>query len=214
MPHTAQNSAPSSGTIAGFIAAMTAVVVVSNILVQYPLQATLGGVALKDLLTWGALTYPIAFFITDLTNRRFGPGKARMVVAVGFLIAVAWSIFLATPRIAIASGSAFLIAQLLDVSVFDRLRASAWWQAPLVSSVLGSIVDTILFFGIAFAPAFSFLDFGGEDGSLGFGVPFLGIGSQVALWISLAAGDFIVKILVSLMMLLPYGLVARRTATA
>lgn len=197
-----------------FIAGMAAVVALSNYLVQFPIQATLGGVNLADLLTWGAFTYPIAFFVTDLTNRRFGASKARIVVAAGFILAVALSIWLATPRIAIASGSAFLVAQLLDVSIFDRLRNSAWWRAPLISSLLGSAVDTLLFFGIAFAPAFGFLDFGGEDGSLGFAVPFLGIGSEVALWISLAAGDFIVKILVGLAMLLPYGIVAKRPAFA
>jgi len=198
----------------GFVAAMAAVVVASNILVQYPLQVTIGGVNLKDLLTWGAFTYPVAFFITDLTNRRFGPSKARLVVAAGFLIAVGWSISLATPRIAIASGTAFLVAQLLDVSVFHRFRATAWWQAPLISSMVGSVVDTVLFFALAFAPLFGFLDFGGEDSSLGLLVPFLGVGSELALWLSLAAGDFLVKVIVGLLMLLPYAMVARRAATA
>lgn len=201
-------------TLPLFIAAMAFVVVLSNILVQYPVQATLGGVNLAELLTWGAFTYPIAFLVTDLTNRKFGPAKARMVVAAGFLIAVILSIWFATPRIAIASGSAFLVAQLLDVSVFDHLRQSTWWKAPLISSVLGSVIDTILFFSIAFAPAFGMLDFGGEDGSLGFAVPFLGIGQDVALWVSLAAGDFIVKLLVGMVMLVPYGIMARRTAIA
>lgn len=201
-------------TLPIFITAMAFVVVLSNIFVQYPIQATLGGVNLAELLTWGAFTYPIAFLVTDLTNRKFGPAKARKVVAAGFIIAVLLSIWFATPRIAIASGSAFLIAQLLDVSVFDRLRQSTWWKAPLISSVLGSIIDTILFFSIAFAPAFGFLDFGGDDGSLGFAVPFLGIGQDVALWVSLAAGDFIVKLVVGIAMLLPYGIMARRTAIA
>ena len=194
--------------------AMAAIVVASNFLVQFPVQLDLGPIQLKEVLTWGAFTYPVAFLITDLANRKFGPEQARLVVAVGFLIAVVLSIWLATPRIAIASGTAFLVAQLLDVSIFDRLRNSTWWRAPLISSLLGSVLDTILFFGIAFAPAFGLLDFGGEDGSLGFAVPFLSIGMDVPLWISLAAGDFIVKVMVGLAMLLPYGIVARKTVIA
>ena len=200
--------------LAGFVVAMSAVVLCSNILVQFPVQFHLGGVNLADLLTWGAFTYPVAFLVTDLTNRRFGASAARKVVAVGFLLAVILSIWLATPRIAIASGMAFLVAQLLDVSIFDRLRNGVWWQAPLISSILGSVIDTLLFFSIAFAPLFGFFDFGGEDGSLGFAVPFLGVGSQVPLWISLAAGDFLVKVLVGLAMLLPYGVIAREPAVA
>ncbi len=217
MQNSASNQVTNSSatmTTLGLVAAMVYVVVLSNVLVQYPLNAEIGGVQMKDLLTLGAFTYPLAFFVTDATNRHFGPGKARLVVLAGFAIAVLWSIWLATPRIAIASGSAFLIAQMLDVSVFNRLRKTAWWLAPLVSSVIGSIVDTVLFFGIAFAPMFNALDFGGKDGSLAFGVPFLGIGSEVPLWISLAMGDFIVKILISLAMLLPYAVVAKRPATA
>ena len=197
-----------------FMLAMAVIVVASNFLVQFPVQLTLGSIQLAEILTWGAFTYPVAFLITDLANRKFGPSNARLVVAAGFILAVVLSIWLATPRIAIASGTAFLVAQLLDVSIFDRLRNSTWWRAPLISSLLGSALDTVLFFGLAFAPAFGMLDFGGEDGSLGFGVPFLSVGAEVPLWISLAAGDFIVKVLVGLAMLLPYGVVARRTATA
>ena len=197
-----------------FLLAMVAVVAASNYLVQFPVELSLGAIQLKDILTWGAFTYPVAFLVTDLANRKLGPSKARLVVAAGFVLAVILSVWLATPRIAIASGSAFLVAQLLDVSIFDRLRNSSWWRAPLISSLLGSALDTVLFFGIAFAPAFGFLDFGGEDGSLGFAVPFLSVGSDVPLWVSLAVGDFIVKILVGLAMLLPYGMVARRTAMA
>ena len=189
-------------TVWPFVAAMAAVVVASNFLVQFPF-AHFG---LQDLLTWGAFTYPLAFLVNDLTNRRFGPAAARKVVYAGFALAVVLSIWLATPRIAIASGSAFLVAQLLDVSVFDRLRDRSWWQAPLLSSVLGSIIDTILFFSIAFADRFAFLDtgFGLEDGSLGFAVPFL-FGGEVPLWVSLALGDFAVKMLISVAMLAPYG---------
>lgn len=197
----------------GFIAAMCAVVAASNYLVQFPVQATLGGVNLADLLTWGAFTYPVAFLVTDLTNRRFGPQAARTVVLAGFALAVVLSVFLATPRIAIASGSAFLTAQLLDVAIFNRLREQRWWQAPLISSVIGSLVDTVLFFSIAFAPAFGLIDtgLGMEDGSLGFAVPFLGVGGQTPLWVSLAAGDLLVKLAVGLAMLVPYGLLLGAT---
>ena len=186
-----------------FVAAMAAVVVASNILVQFPF-AHFG---LGEILTWGAFTYPVAFLINDLTNRQFGPQAARRVVLVGFGVAVLLSIWLATPRLALASGMAFLSAQLLDVAIFDRLRGSAWWQAPLVSTLIGSVLDTVLFFSIAFAAAFSFLDtgLGLEDGSLPFSVFLFGTDASVPLWVSLALGDFGVKLLVSLIMLVPYG---------
>jgi uncharacterized PurR-regulated membrane protein YhhQ (DUF165 family) len=188
------------------VAAMVAVVAASNFLVQFPVQAQLGPVNLADLLTWGAFTYPVAFLVTDLTNRHFGPQGARLVVVFGFVAAVVISVFLASPRIAIASGTAFLIAQLLDVSIFDRLRASTWWRAPLISSVAGSVIDTLVFFSLAFAAPFAVLDtaFGREDGSLTFPAPFLGIGAEVELWTSLAAGDFVVKLLVAAALLAPY----------
>lgn len=188
------------------VVAMAIVVAASNFLVQFPVQAQLGGINLADLLTWGAFTYPVAFLVTDLTNRYFGPNGARGVVLVGFAIAVVWSIFLASPRIAIASGSAFLVAQFLDVSIFNRMRSGAWWQAPLVSSFIGSVLDTLIFFGLAFSARFAFIDtgLGMEDGSLAFGVPFLGVGAEVPLWVSLAAGDFVVKMLVAFALLVPY----------
>ncbi|WP_150524158.1 VUT family protein [Roseibium sediminis] len=201
-----------SFSVANFAIAITAmaiVVVASNFLVQFPVQGTLGSINLADLLTWGAFTYPAAFLVTDLTNRRFGPQAARSVVLIGFAIAVGLSIWLATPRIAIASGTAFLVAQLLDVTIFDRLRRASWWKAPFVSSMIGSVVDTLLFFGIAFAARFAFIDstFGLEDSSLAFPVPFLSVGSDVPLWVSLAAGDFIVKVLVAIAMLAPYRVI-------
>lgn len=191
------------------IAAMVVVVTASNILVQYPVQADLGPIHLGDLLTWGAFTYPFAFLVTDLTNRHDGPNRARLVVVVGFVLALVLSVFLATPRIAIASASAFLIGQLLDISVFSRLRASrAWFLPPLAASLFGSLLDTAIFFTIAFAPALGFIDglFGMEDGSLGFGAPWLGIGAEVPLWTSLATGDFLVKFLAALLLLAPYRL--------
>jgi queuosine precursor transporter len=193
------------------VLAMAVVVTASNYLVQFPVEASLGAINLADILTWGAFTYPVAFMVNDLTNRHFGPAAARVVVLVGFAIAVVWSIFLASPRIAIASGSAFLIAQFLDVSIFDRLRAGKWWHAPLISSVLGAVIDTVLFFGIAFAAAFAFLDtgLGLDDGSLPFATPFLSVGPDVPLWVSLAVGDFLVKIAVTLVLLVPYKALRR-----
>ncbi len=188
--------------------AMAFIVAISNFLVQFPLNAKLFSIDLSNILTLGAFTYPIAFLVTDLTNRYFGTQKARHVVFIGFVIAVFWSIFLASPRIAIASGTAFLLAQFLDISVFNHLRNNQWWQAPLISSFLGSLLDSILFFSLAFSAKFAFLDiwFGKEDNSLSFAVPFLDIGFAAPLWVSLAIGDFIVKILVALLLLVPYRL--------
>ncbi len=188
------------------VAAMVAIVAASNVLVQFPVQGQVAGLDLSQLLTGGAFTYPAAFLVTDLSNRHRGPARARLVVLVGFGIAVLCSIFLATPRIAIASGSAFLISQLLDISVFDRLRRSAWWHAPLFSSLVSSALDTLLFFGLAFAASFAFLDTGAglADGSLPFPTPLLGVGFDVPLWVSLGAGDFLVKLLMALLLLAPY----------
>ena len=158
------------GIVVG-VFAMTVIVVASNVLVQYPIN---------DWLTWGAFTYPVAFLITDLTNRALGPARARQVVYAGFALAVILSIVFATPRIALASGTAFLVAQLLDVRIFDRLReAGGWWTAPLVSSTVASVVDTVLFFSIAFA---------------GSGLP----------WVTWAVGDFGAKMCVALAMLIPF----------
>ncbi len=152
------------------VAAMTAVVVASNWLVQFPIN---------DLLTWGAISYPFSFLITDLTTRLQGAERARRVVWVGFALAVLLSLWLATPRIALASGMAFLVGQLLDIQVFQRLRRGTWWRAPLVSSTLGSIVDTALFFSLAFA---------GTD------VP----------WTTLALGDLGVKLVLAILALAPF----------
>jgi uncharacterized PurR-regulated membrane protein YhhQ (DUF165 family) len=163
------NAASRRGVLIGIVA-MAVIVTASNVLVQYPIN---------DWLTWGALTYPVAFLVTDLTNRAHGPAAARRVIYVGFALAVALSALLATPRIALASGSAFLVAQLLDVLIFDRLRARVWWQAPLVSSTFGSAVDTALFFSLAFA---------------GTAVP----------WVTLGLGDFAVKMGLALFMLIPF----------
>jgi len=188
------------------IAAMVAVVAASNYLVQFPVMVGLGGINLADLLTWGAFTYPAAFLVTDLTNRHLGPALARRVVFIGFGLAVILSVVLASPRIAIASGTAFLVAQLLDVFVFNRLRERIWWQAPLISSVLGSIVDTALFFSLAFAAGFGML--GANDGFAIEAAPLLGVfAAEAPRWMSWALGDLVVKVLVALTLLAPYRVV-------
>jgi len=183
------------------IFAMCVAVVASNILVQYPIHAF----GLGEVLTYGAFTYPFAFLINDLTNRRFGPMQARRVVYAGFAAAVIISWMLATPRLAIASASAFLLAQLLDIAVFSPLRRRTWWQAPLAAAIAGSMLDTILFFALAFAPFFGFIDSltAHENGSIeGFANL---VGLNLPIWASLALGDFTIKIIMALAMLAPYG---------
>ncbi|MBK9081107.1 MAG: queuosine precursor transporter [Rhizobiales bacterium] len=172
------------------VLAMTIIVVAANVLVQHPITAF----GLENHLTWGAVVYPVSFLVTDLTNRRYGVDVARNLVVAGFVIAVALSVWLATPRIALASGTAFLVGQLLDVTVFNRLRRLAWWRAPLMASLVGSALDTALFFSLAFA--------GIEAMSVP--VPLLGL-TMVPLWVSLAVWDAVVKIAVALLALVPYG---------
>ncbi|MCB5204455.1 queuosine precursor transporter [Neorhizobium sp. T786] len=183
---------------------MAAIVVASNILVQFHLTGTLWGIALGDLLTWGAFTYPVAFLVTDLTNRQFGPAIARRVVYVGFVVGVALSFWLSEPRIAIASGTAFLIGQLLDISVFNELRRKTWWKAPLAASMVGTVIDTALFFSLAFAPFFAFI-----GPNVDFAVapaPILGVlATEAPRWISWALGDLVVKVMAGVVLLLPYG---------
>ncbi|MGB3503729.1 MAG: queuosine precursor transporter [Mesorhizobium sp.] len=209
-----------------FVAAMALVVVASNVLVQFPVQATLGGLSLADVLTWGAFTYPIAFLVTDLANRRHGAAFARRVVFVGFALAVICSIvappllfrlglleFEATAgrlvRIAIASGAAFLTAQLLDVTVFNWLRRQAWWRAPIFGTLAGSVVDTMIFFSIAFAATFAFI--GPEDGFALEAAPLLGmLPMEAARWVSWALGDLTVKLAIAVFALIPYRLIAMR----
>lgn len=188
------------------IAGMILVVSASNYLVQFPVIAEIGALNLADLLTWGAFTYPAAFLVTDLTNRHFGPRIARRVVFAGFLMAVILSAALFNPRIAIASGTAFLAAQLLDVAVFDRLRNGLWWSAPLVSSVFGSLLDTALFFSLAFSASFGVL--GATDGFAVETAPLLGLlSAEAPRWVSWALGDLGVKLLVALILLAPYRVV-------
>ena len=190
---------------APFILLMAIVVASSNYLVQFPVQARVGRLDLADILTWGAFTYPVAFLITDLTNRRFGVGPARLVVACGFVIAVAVSIALSTPRIAIASGTAYLVGQLLDVTVFNRLRRLKWWKAPLTASLVGSVLDTVIFFSVAFAPVFGFV--GANDPFATADAPFFGIfPAALPRFVSWACGDLSVKLIAALVLLVPYGM--------
>ena len=193
------------------VLAMGAVILASNELVQHPVQGNFLGVDLAGILTWGAFTYPAAFLVTDTTNRLFGIGSARRVVVVGFAFGVAltliaalgiaagvsrsgalslWQALFHDPdafamlRTALASGSAFLTAQLLDIKVFDVLRQHAWWKAPAASSLAGSFIDTLIFFFLAFA---------------GTGLP----------WASWAVGDFCAKLIMIALLLYPFRVLVR-----
>lgn len=193
------------------VIAMAAIVVASNILVQF---------LFGQWLTWGAFTYPLAFLVTDLTNRLYGAQAARRVVFTGFAVGVACSLIgtqimgefgpLVTWRIAIGSGVAFLTAQLLDVAVFDRFRSGAWWRAPLVSTLIGSSVDTALFFSIAFSGALAGLEPGNDVSWANEVLPVLGLGPAAPLWVSLAIADWGVKLLLALVALLPFRLIVRK----
>ena len=213
-------------SLAPFVAAMAIVVAASNVLVQFPVQGTLGALALADILTWGAFTYPFAFLVTDLANRRHGPAVARRVVLAGFAVAIACSIvfppllfrlglieFETTAgrlvRIAVASGAAFLAAQLLDITVFNRLRRQSWWRAPMFGTLAGSIVDTMIFFGIAFSAAFAFV--GPLDAFALEAAPLLGMfPAEAPRWFSWALGDLTVKLLIAIFALIPYRLIVAR----
>ena len=161
---------------------MALIVALSNYLVQFPVHY----MGFQDLLTYGAFSYPIAFLITDLSNRRYGKNVAKKIVYLGFVLGVFLTFYFSTSysdlisiRIAIGSGTAFLVAQLIDVNIFDRLRKKIWFIAPLASSLIGSIIDTFLFFSIAF----------------------YGTGIN---WVTLSFGDLFVKIFVALVMLIPF----------
>jgi len=156
--------------------AMSAIVLGSNILVQFPIN---------PWLTWGAFSYPVAYFVTDVCNRTSGPALARRVAWVGFSVGLILSILFAPARIAFASGAAFIISQLLDVAVFNRLRRASWWKAPLFGSAAASVVDTSIFFCVAF------------------------VGSTIA-WLPLAAGDLGVKLFMALALLPPYRVLVNR----
>lgn len=196
------------------VIAMAIIVVASNILVQYPLGA---------FLTWGALTYPFAFLVTDLTNRLEGPAAARRVVLAGFLTGIICSFIgtqivgefgpLVTLRIALGSGLAFLCAQLLDISVFNRLRQGNWWKAPLVSTLVSSTLDTAIFFTVAFSGLLTGLEPGNDVSWATAASPLLGLGPEAPFWVSLAVGDWLVKLLLALVALLPFRLAVAKLAT-
>ena len=195
------------------VLAMAAIVVASNILVQFPIG---------QWLTWGAFSYPLAFLVSDLVNRFQGVAAARRVVYAGFVVGLICSIIgtqimgefgpLVTLRIAIGSGLAFLVGQLLDVTLFDRLRKSAWWRAPFLSTLLGSSFDTVLFFTIAFSSALIWLEPANDVSWAAEQVPLLGFGPAVPLWVSLGLADWCVKVLVDLLALLPFRLAIARYA--
>ncbi|MHC0052173.1 queuosine precursor transporter [Actibacterium sp. D379-3] len=193
------------------VLAMAAIVVASNILVQY---------LFGQWLTWGAFTYPFAFLVTDVMNRVYGVGPARKVVLSGFVVGVACSFIgtqimgefgpLVTLRIALGSGLAFLVAQLLDVAIFNRLRDGAWWRAPLASTLVGSSVDTAIFFSVAFSATLGFLEPANDVSWAGEMLPLLGVGPVVPLWVSLATADWFVKLSLALVALLPFRLIVGR----
>jgi len=201
------------------ILAMAAIVVASNILVQ---------VLFGQWLTWGAFTYPFAFLVTDVMNRVYGKQAARKVVFAGFVTGVICSLIgtriigefgpLVTLRIAAGSGTAFLVAQMLDVSIFSALRGGRWWRAPLVSTLVGASVDTALFFSIAFSAQLAWLEPGNDVSWANEALPLLGVGPMVPLWASLALADWLVKLSLSLVALIPFRLIvqhltARRSPT-
>ncbi|MWB76514.1 queuosine precursor transporter [Pseudooceanicola sp. 216_PA32_1] len=187
------------------IAAMAAIVVASNILVQF---------LFGQWLTWGAFTYPFAFLVTDVMNRVYGAGPARKVVIAGFVVGVICSLIgtqitgefgpLVTLRIAIGSGLAFLVAQMSDILVFDRFRAGAWWRAPLISTLVGSSLDTAIFFTVAFSGALTFIDPANDVSWAGEMLPLLGAGPVAPLWVSLAVADWMVKLGLALLALIPF----------
>jgi len=193
------------------ILAMATIVVASNILVQF---------LFGNWLTWGAFTYPLAFLVTDIMNRVYGSSLARRVVFIGFFTGVVCSLIgtqivgefgpLVTLRIALASGLAFLTAQLLDIAVFNHLREGRWWTAPVVSSIIGSSVDTALFFSIAFSQAFVFIEPMNDVSWANEALPLLGLGPVAPLWLSLAVADWGVKMSLALLALIPFRLIVNR----
>lgn len=197
------------------ILAMAIVVVASNILVQHPMGA---------YLTWGALIYPLSFLVNDITNRLQGAAAARRVVLAGFVVGIGCSLIgtriigefgpLVTLRIAIGSGLAFLVAQLLDVTVFDRLRGSLqWWRAPLISTLLGSTLDTAIFFSVAFSASLIWLDPGNDVSWAAGATPLLGFGPELPFWVSLAVADWGVKLVLAVFGLLPFRMMVWKMTT-
>ena len=196
------------------VIAMAIVVVASNILVQF--------LILDGLLTWGAFTYPLAFLVTDIMNRVYGAAAARRVVYVGLVVGITCSLIgsqimleygpAVALRVAIGSATAFLVAQLLDIAVFNRLRTGSWWKAPLVSTVISSIVDTAIFFSIAFSSFFNGFSQTAAEQVIWAqdAVPFLNVGSLAPLWVSLAVADWGVKMAIALIALVPFRIIIGR----
>ena len=195
-------------TLIAGILAMAAIVVASNILVQHTFGA---------YLTYGAFTYPLSFLVNDIINRLAGVKAARRVVLAGFVVGLACSFIgtqlhndygpLVTLRVALGSGTAFLVGQLLDVTIFDRLRRAEWWRAPLVSTLIGSTIDSVIFFTIAFAASLSFLEPASDVSWAAVSGPLLGSGPMVPLWVSLAVADWGVKFGIAVFGLLPFRLI-------
>ncbi|WP_335947739.1 queuosine precursor transporter [Salipiger bermudensis] len=201
------------------ILAMAAIVLASNILVQF---------LFGQWLTWGAFTYPLAFLVTDVMNRLYGAKAARKVVFAGFVVGVICSLIgtqimlqgdgytypAVTLRVAIGSGLAFLTAQMMDVAIFDRLREGAWWRAPLASTLVGSALDTAIFFTIAFSGALSFLEPGNDVSWAGEILPLLGVGPMVPLWVSLGTADWLVKLGLAIIALVPFRLIVSKALSS
>lgn len=196
------------------VLAMTLVVLASNILVQYPVG---------QWLTWGAFTYPLAFLVSDIVNRLEGAAAARRVVYAGFITGLICSAIgtqivgefgpLVTLRVALGSAVAFLTAQLLDIAVFDRLRRNVtWWKAPFVSTFAGSCLDTALFFTIAFSATLTVLEPANDVSWAAEPVALLGFGPTVPFWVSLGAADWLVKVAVDVIALLPFRLAVYKLA--
>lgn len=193
------------------VIAMAAIVLASNILVQF---------LFGQWLTWGAFTYPLAFLVTDVMNRVYGATAARRVVIVGFIVGIICSLIgtqiigefgpLVTVRIAIGSGLAFLVAQLIDVSVFSALRSGAWWRAPLVSTLIGSTLDTAIFFSVAFSANLAFVHPATDVSWASEMLPLLGAGPMAPLWVSLAVADWAVKLSIALIALIPFRIITGR----
>ena len=197
------------------ILAMAAIVLASNILVQF---------LFGNWLTWGAFTYPLAFLVTDLMNRLYGPSAARQVVFVGFIVGIFCSLVgtqimgefgpLVTFRVALGSGIAFLTAQLIDVAIFDRLRDGNWWSAPLASTLIGSSVDTAIFFTVAFSATFNGLEAENMPTWAQEVIPMFGSGPEAPLWMSLAVADWGVKLTLALIALIPFRMIVQNRMTA
>ena len=197
------------------ILAMASIVVASNILVQF---------LYGQWLTWGAFTYPLAFLVTDVMNRLYGAAAARRVVLVGFVVGLICSLIgtqimgefgpLVTLRIAIGSGLAFLVAQLVDVSIFAALKEGRWWRAPLISTLVGSTLDTAIFFSVAFSGTLSFIHPATDVSWASEILPLLGAGPEAPLWVSLAVADWMVKLSLALLALIPFRLITARLARA